>query len=304
MIILGRDLHQGDNTLDLQFDNLLLSSLILYYENKLLKNGNAFTNVTSPFYLTSGDVNGLFTYACPFKPLVSDNSITNAVVMSGVYIGNTFQPLGSGGLTGINFAEGMVYLTGTATGTVSGNYAVQDFYITTTSRLEDDLLFERKYSVRPKKIFQSGLAPLQATDYTVPIIFLKHDRSINKEYALGGLEDTRSTVSCIIITDSQFLMDAVVSIIRDTTRDYVPELAIGDMPFNMLGSYMNNNKYNYSNLTAGKVAAASGYYIQNIDVLGFTRNAMLQKAIERINPKIYCNMLSIETSYIRQPRAC
>ena len=65
-----------------QFDNLLLSSLVLYYDNKILDKGTAYTNVTSQFYATSGDVNGLYAYAAPFKPFVSDDSITNATKTS------------------------------------------------------------------------------------------------------------------------------------------------------------------------------------------------------------------------------
>ena len=212
--------------------------------------------------------------------------------------------MGSGGVTGINFGEGLVYLTGAATGTISGNYSVQDFYVTTTARPDDELLFERKYQIRPKTISQSGVAGLLPSEYTVPVIFFKHDRSHNEEFAFGGIEDTRSTINCIIIADSQFLLDAAVSIIRDTTRDYIPELVANDMPFNMLGSYMNGTNYNYDTITANKVANASGYYIQRVDVLGFTNNFNIVNEIKRMNPKIYTSFLTIETSKIRQPRIC
>jgi len=290
--------------MNISYDNLLLSSLVLYYENKLLNNGAAYTNITSAFYATSGDVNGLFAYAAPFKPFVSDHSITNAVKISGVYVGNTFHGLGTGGLTGINFAEGLVYLTGAATGTISGSYSVQDFYVTATSHPEDELLFERKYQIRPKASYQSGVKGLLPTEYTVPAIFFKHDKSMNKEVAMGGVEDTQSTINCILIADSQFLLDAAVSIIRDTTRDYIPELTANEFPFNVLGSYFQANNYNYTTLTANKVKNASGYYIQDIDVMGFTKNLGILSEIEKINPKIYSNFIQIKTSKFRQPRAC
>lgn len=288
----------------IQFDNLLLSSLVLYYENKILDKGTAYTNIVSPFYATSGDVNGLFAYAAPFKPFVADHSITNAIKISGVYVGNTFHLLGSGGVTGINFAEGLVYLTGAATGTISGSYSVQDFYVSATSRPDDELLFERKYQIRPKTITQSGTAGLLPSEYTVPSIFFKNDKSVNKEFAFGGVEDTRSTINCIVIADSQFLLDAAVGIIRDTSRDYIPEIVQGEMPFNLLGSYINNTQYNYDTITNGKLAAASGYYIQDVDVMGFTNNLKIVSEIKNINPKIYVSFLTIETSKIRQPRVC
>jgi hypothetical protein len=255
-----------------------------YYENKIQDNGTAYTNVNSKFYATSGDINGLHAYAAPFKPFVSDHSITNATKISGVYIGNTFHGLGAGGLTGINFAEGLIYLTGAATGTISGSYAVQDFFVTTTSRPEDELLFERKYQIRPKTPSQSGIAGLLPSEYTVPVIFFKHDKSHNEEFAFGGTEDTRSIINCIIIADSQFLLDGAVSIIRDTTRDVIPEIPQNEFPMNMLGSYMNGNTYNYTNLSTNKTSAGSGYYIQRIDTR-FTRNYEIVKEIERMNPK-------------------
>jgi hypothetical protein len=169
--------------MDLQYNNLLLGSLMLYYENKILDKGNAYTNVTSQFYATTGDFDGLYSYAAPFKPFVSDASIASNR-MSGVYIGNTFHSLGSGEatLTGINFQEGLVYLTVEATGMVSGSYAVQDFFITSTAEAEDDLLFERKYHIRPKTSSQSGINALLPSEMTVPTIFFKMDKSNNKEY--------------------------------------------------------------------------------------------------------------------------
>jgi hypothetical protein len=99
-------------------------------------------------------------------------------------------------------------------------------------------------------------------------------------------------------------LDAVTSIVRDTTRDYIPEIASNEMPFNALGSFADANTYNYNVLTQNKITNASGYYIDNIEVLGFTRNLDMLNDIKRLNPKIYVSMLSIDVSKIRQPRAC
>jgi hypothetical protein len=67
---------------------------------------------------------------------------------------------------------------------------------------------------------------------------------------------------------------------------------------------MNKTQYNYTTVTNGKLAAASGYYIQRIDVLGFTNNMNIISEIKKINPKIYVSMAVIEISKPRQPRAC
>ena len=73
-----------------QFDNRVMSSLLLFVDHKLLNHGEAFDNHSSYFTEANQTYANYFNYSAPFKQLVSDVSIDGATVMTGVYLDDTF----------------------------------------------------------------------------------------------------------------------------------------------------------------------------------------------------------------------
>ena len=63
-----------------QFDNQVVSSFMLWFDHTLLKEGEAYTNTTGLFYDMEDEIYGYFTYALPYKQIVSDKSITGAKI--------------------------------------------------------------------------------------------------------------------------------------------------------------------------------------------------------------------------------
>ena len=53
---------------------------MLWFDHTLLKEGEAYTNTTGLFYDMEDEINGYFTYALPYKQIVSDKSITGAKI--------------------------------------------------------------------------------------------------------------------------------------------------------------------------------------------------------------------------------
>ena len=50
-----------------QFDNKVMSSFFLWFDNKLLKKGEAFENVTGQFYDSSVEYQGYSTYSSSYS---------------------------------------------------------------------------------------------------------------------------------------------------------------------------------------------------------------------------------------------
>ena len=71
-----------------QFDNKVMSSLYLWFDHTLLKEGEAFTNYGSKFYPVNNLYQGYYTYGTPFRQFVADSSIDGATILSGVYLDN------------------------------------------------------------------------------------------------------------------------------------------------------------------------------------------------------------------------
>ena len=62
-----------------QYDNVVMSSFLLWLDHTLLSKGKAFTNTSSFFYDVNSLYNGYNTYGSPFRQFVADESIKNNV---------------------------------------------------------------------------------------------------------------------------------------------------------------------------------------------------------------------------------
>ena len=136
-----------------QFNNTVMSSMLLWFDNKLLSKGEAFTNFSSNFYNVDSQYFGFYTYGAPYKQMIVDTSISGANIISGVYVNGIFTKIGENSLTGINSSQGHLYFNTEINNpnlNLSGNYAVKDFNIFLTSETEEDLLFETQFQLNPK----------------------------------------------------------------------------------------------------------------------------------------------------------
>ena len=91
-----------------QFENRIMSSLLLFIDNYLLKQGEAFTNYSSLFYPVKNLYNSYYTYAAPFKQMVNDDNVPNAVVMKTIYVNGDEKSVGASNFHGINHFQGQI----------------------------------------------------------------------------------------------------------------------------------------------------------------------------------------------------
>ena len=274
-----------------QFENKIMSSLLLFIDNHLLSKGEAFTNHAGLFYPVTNLYNNYYTYAAPFKQMVNDDGVSNATVMKTVYVDGVEKSIGQGGLHGINHFQGQVHFTSNqGNSVISGNYAVKDFNIYLTNDPEQKLLFETKHQTNPKYPQQlSGLAP-DAQPY--PAIFIKNMGGGNSPAALGGLQDTVTTARLVVLADSNYKLDAVCSILKDLGGRRVHLKVHTDLPFDAMGSYTGVN-YNYGNLTS----EADNPLIQDVRV---SRMSMVGD-FNRLNPDVFSAFVDIDISTFRTP---
>jgi|TARA_B100001964_G_C14145528_1_gene559519 hypothetical protein len=301
----------------IQFENSLMSSFLLYVDNKVLKKGSAYTNHSGYFYPVTNSFRDYDVVASPFKQFVYDTSVTGATVMSGIYYDTStptsttfdgrahnqykFIKVGTSGFQSISHHEGSVYFdTGNfitnGSYRVSGEYSVKDFNTYITQENEEDLLFETKYYLKPKtNQTMTGLAP-DAEPY--PAIFLKSIGSVNEPFAFGGLDNTIVTARAVILSDSAYKLDAVCSILRDTARDYVPLMTSEELPFMAHGA-LTGLEYNYDTLKTNKVTNNSGIYISRVNV---SKNVAKQSDMKNVNTNVFTAFVDFEFEHPRYPR--
>lgn len=283
-----------------QFNNIAMTSMLFWFDNKLLTEGEAFTNYSSYFWPISTRYYGYYTYGAPFKQMVIDESISGADIISGVYVSGVFTQVGQNFLSGINASQGQLYFSqpiGGAPNSISGDYAVKDFNIYLTSETEEDLLFETQFQLKPQTFQNPTGLPSNAETY--PVIYLKYQGGANEPFAFGGMDTTYINVRAIVLSDNIFKLDAVTSIFRDTAREFVPLVYDNQMPFNMLGS-CTGECFNYKELVAGKQADFEYLYIDNVSIS--KTDSRLSNSYNKLNPNLFTAFIDFELSQNRYPR--
>jgi hypothetical protein len=278
-----------------QLDNKVISSFLLWMDHRLTSSGQAYTNHSSRFYDISNQFSSFDTYALPFQPLVSDSSIPGATVMSGVYINGVYNTTGSSGLYQINYDKGQIILTGNpAISSISGLFAIKDFNYKLTSASDVELLFETKYKI--KSTVTQTLSGLASDEVTIPVIFVRDNGGKNEGAAFGGMDKTTFNVRVVIVADSQFLLDATSSNLRDTNNLVVPLLQPEEYPYNSYGG-LKYGTYNYNTLTVGKGA---DLYIDSVFINKLNQNVRTDVSV--LNPSTYVGFVDFELCSLRFPR--
>lgn len=281
-----------------QFENKIMSSILLYLDHKVLEKGEAFTNHSSLFYSISDTYADYDVYALPFKQIVNDTSITGATILSGVYVNDTFVTGGQSGLHSINHYQGQAFFTeDRSSDTISGNYAVKDFNFYLTSQPEETLLFDTKFHLNPK--YNQTLTGLAQHEQTYPAVYLKNVGGSNVPLAFGGEDNSLMTVRAIVASDSSFKLDAVNSIFRDLSKTNFALFESSNLPFNALGSTVSGS-FNYDTLSSPIISDASKrVYIENVivnKVSNFVENS------KTLNKNVYLSYVDFDLEIPRFPR--
>lgn len=229
-----------------QFDNEILSALLLYIDYRIQSKGSGYLNWSSQLYPVNTDINGYSCFSSPFGAMVNDTGLTGAQVISGVYVNNVYTPVGSGNLVAINHYKGAVYFNQQLpSGTIiSGNYSIKEIPVYIADEAEYSLLFENTYTTTNKYI--ETLSGLALGTETVPCVFLRTKNNAAIPFGFGGLEDKTKTIRATIISQNEFHRMAVSNILTDML--YAPFYIPNSIPFDSLGNYT-GLAYSYTGLS-------------------------------------------------------
>tara|TARA_R100000008_G_scaffold83828_1_gene69796 strand:- start:428 stop:1303 length:876 start_codon:yes stop_codon:yes gene_type:complete len=284
-----------------QFDNRVMSSLLLFVDHQLLKHGEAYTNHSSYFNETTQTYANFFNYSSPFKQFVSDVSVTGANVMTQAYLDGAAKNPGQDGFHSVDYLNGKVNFTSQITGSnrISGNYSVKDFNVYLTTLSEEEILFESKYHLKPKTHQQAtGLAP---DSQTFPAVFVKNTASENVPFSFGGTDQTNFNARLIVLADSAFTLDAACSILKDVVKSNVYFIQ-DDLPFDALGGYT-GLAYNYTGLATGNTLDPFGpndaIFLNKAYV---SKNVAGLNAYDKVNPQMHTAFIDYELIIARNPR--
>lgn len=281
----------------IQWDNKVISSFLLWLDNKIMTKGEAFTNYSSLFYRVPDKYSNFSTFGLPFTQIAADASINNCNIMSGIYLNGNFVTTGMSGVTGINYEKGHVYFSTPppASTIISGNYAVKDFNVYLTNEADEKILFESKHYIRPK--IAKEVTGLANNIETLPAIFIKTNGTENKPFAFGGTDETSLYLRAIILSDNQFHLDAVCGILRDTNNTNFAVFEPSQTPFNPMGGYR-SGIYHYVNDTQGKRRV----FINKVEVSRYNSRSVVLSEVADMNPGIFPAIVDFYICDYRDPR--
>jgi len=231
-----------------QFQHKLTSSFFLWFDNFLLKKGEAYSNKTGELfnYADPRLDSRYVAYGSPYKQWVTDSSIAGAVIPTGVSVVGSGTSGRNNGVV-FDFENGRALFSGDNTSmTVTGEFAVKDFSVYLTNDTEDDLIVENKYVVN-SRLPSGPLTYIEPYDDVVPAIFLSVSQAENAPFALGGMQETKVQAKAVILAEDTYQLDGVMSIFMDSVDEVIAAIPMSGYPITEFGDLKEGN-FNYTGL--------------------------------------------------------
>lgn len=247
----------------------ILGSFSAWFDHVLLNKGQAFDNYSGLFYKSSDPKipSNTAKYYSPFRQFVYDQSVSGAVIQSGIYINNVFAPRGTSGV-GIDYLNGAVYTNSMGSPVISGNYSIKEFNIYSTTKSEEELVFETKYHFVNKSQVTQNYSGLPPDKVVAPCIFITNPNQNNSMEVLGGETYKKElNMRAVVVAPDDYALQNVGSFFTD--RAFSCFGLIDSRALNVSGDYNNGTAYNYTGLLSNVPLA----YINNVFFTKFTASA-------------------------------
>lgn len=281
-----------------QYNNYLLASTLVWLDHLFLDRGQAFYNVSTPFYPVNSNFTNVHFYSSPYKQFVYDQSITGATLITGIYLNNNYISSGTSGFLGINYEEGAAMFSSVlpANSIVSGNYGVKEISIKTIAEPDERLLYSKAYYTKNRPLSISGNL---TNEQPLPVIYVRFENGKNEEFVLGGEEISSRTIILTVLAESQFQLDNIKGLMLDQTRSYIPVCNLEELPFDNM--YRLKSGFNYTGMACNKINTNQAAFISDVSIYNYDSNIMNE--LRSINSALYPAVINIETKMARFPRA-
>lgn len=279
-----------------QFIHTATTSFFLWFDNYLLKKGQAFSNKTGKFYHYADDrLDPRFeTFGSPYKQWVTDSSISGANIPTGVSINGVAQGRNNGVI--FDFDNGRIISSGISQNdTVTGSFAVKDFNIYFTNETEEDLLIDRKFVSNPR-VYSPQENYINPYDAVIPAIFLSSATMKNEPFAFGGEDTTKIMMKAVILAENTYQLEGVMSIFADSRNEIIPKIPFSGHPITEYGD-LKNGSYSYESLKT-EYSSNPFFFVNEVDT-----SKLSDKASKSITNDLYVGFIDFEIHQQRYPRA-
>jgi hypothetical protein len=278
-----------------QFQHKVTTSFLLWFDNYLLKKGQAFSNKTGSFYYYEDDRldDRYKAFGSAFKQWVNDSSINGAAIPSGVFVNNNFQPRSENLI--LDFTNGRALISGAAnSASVSGEFAVKDFNIYFTNEGEEDLLVDKKYKSN-SRVYSPEQSYIEPYDNAVPAIFISSQSIKNDPFAFGGEDTTKIEMKAVVMAENSYQLDGVLSIFADSRNEVINTIPFSGFPTTEYGD-VKNGFFSYEQLK-NQYAHEPLLFIEDV-----VTSKLTDKARKSLSNDLFVGFVDFEIHQQRYPR--
>tara|TARA_Y100000401_G_scaffold29357_1_gene21419 strand:+ start:4474 stop:5358 length:885 start_codon:yes stop_codon:yes gene_type:complete len=290
-----------------QFDQNILSSFYLWFENRLLNSNSKAYQIDLSNAFTSGTFPDIpathIAFQGKYRQLVAEHNIDNP--NSGFFLGNGF-------VTGNYDENGGVFtdydngrlIFPQASGTVIGSTALTanstvkevNTYITNDTDAQTILHSDFKDSATELPYQYGQTEQYDEQTYFLPACFISVASSDNTEFSFGGEEDTRTRMRVMVLSFDNYTLDSVLSLFRDTVRRDITHIPYEDFPYGFSFS-LKDYPYSYDNLVAAQSSPVKSH-IEEVSV----SKIVSERIREKLNKNISIGYIDFELCTYRFPR--
>jgi len=284
------------------FDHEILSSFFLWCDDRLSYFAEAYkAPVSHTFeYVDTLDVPANYHgYYSPYRQFVAASdkvSVNNFVSINGV---QKFDK--TDGLY-IDFNNGRVLVDTAIHGTsktlnITGEFAYKTVNLYITDETEENVIINSDFIISPtNQTFLQTNGGFSDTIYTVPAMFITLENSENEPFAFGGLDNTVCRMRSVVVADSNYTLDGVLSMFRDSAKTMFPLIEFENFPFGEF-FHVKSHPYKYSDVISG---SSSNVFIECVRASKLT-----DRSRERITSSqdYKIGFLDFDLSKPRNPRA-
>lgn len=263
-----------------QFNNVLLNSFYLWFQNKLTDSSvKAYaTNQANVFtYVGAADSAGSWlSYQGKYRQLVPDENVD--VPNSGVFVDDAFFS-GDTSSFYIDYDQGRI-ITPVGLGTsleIEANSTVAEVNTYFTNDDPVNLLLHNDFVVAgspddPYLYTKTDL--LDDKVYMVPACFISMEDTNNKPLCFGGEETTTTRVRVFVVAQDNFTLDGILSVFADTVRGMITHIPDDEFPFGAFFS-IKDFPYNYDTLADSQPNMAANHsFIADVACSKINNNRM------------------------------
>lgn len=282
-----------------QFDNRLVSSFYLWFENHLLSSRVAAyeTGLANSYqYVDAFDIpDGFVAYQGAYRQLVAEENVD--LPNSGIFVNGNFV---SGAAPNVytDYNNGRIIFP-TASGVslaVTSVSTVKEVNTYLTNDNPESVIVEGDFRVNGE-IYpdsESRNAKHDEKTYFLPACFITPSVSDSKELAFGGEDDTKTRIRVMVLAYDNFTLDAVISAFADTVRSCVPLIDYEDFPYGSFSS-IKSFPYRYETLAANSSQKSYIEKAMGSRVLG-------QSFKDKLEKNIRIGFIDFDLSTYRFPR--